>query len=263
MTRIVHLSDLHFGYHRQGLVGPLLDVVNRAQADLVVVTGDLTHRGRPGQFRQARDFLSRINAPVISTPGNHDVPLYNVPIRFLTPWTGYRQAIDSELAPVRQVGRVRVQAVNSVDPFSWQKGVIREGQIGRVIGGLDPLSMNIVALHHPLQQLPQVDKDLARRAPQALRRFEDAGAQIVLSGHLHLWAVQDLLTMGHPGILQIQAGTALCARPTDLRNEVSVLQIAGDDLLIERHVCPMPELRFQAPQILRFTRTGGRWRQMG
>lgn len=259
MTRIVHLSDLHFGFHREALVGPLLDRVNRARADLVVVTGDLTHRGRPGQFRAAAGFLSRIEAPVMAVPGNHDVPLYNIPVRFLVPWAGYRQAIDTDLAPTRAAGSIRVLGLNSVDPFTWQRGVIREGEIGRLISGLDPLATNIVALHHPLQQLPAIDKQLAQRAPQALRRLEDAGVRIVLSGHLHIWAAEALLPHGHPHVLQVQAGTALCARPSDLQNEFAVLQTDSDRLVIERHIAPMDKDGFQPPQILTFHCTEAGW----
>ena len=113
MTRILHLSDLHFGFHRQSLVEPLLARINRAAADLVVVTGDLTHRGRPGQYGLAADFLSRITAPVLSVPGNHDVPLYNIPVRFLIPWRGYRLAINPDLDPAGVAGRVRVLGLNS------------------------------------------------------------------------------------------------------------------------------------------------------
>lgn len=71
MTRILHLSDLHFGLERQPLVDPLLDRINGARADLVVVTGDLTHRGRSAQFAQAAAFLRRIEAPLLAVPGNH------------------------------------------------------------------------------------------------------------------------------------------------------------------------------------------------
>ncbi len=262
MTRIAHLSDLHFGFHRQALVGPLLDRVNRARADLVVVTGDVTHRGRPAQFRDAARFLERINAPVMAVPGNHDVPLYNIPVRFVAPWVEYRQAIDPQLAPTRAAGRVRVLGLNSVDPFTWQRGVIRDGEIGRLIAGLDALTTNIVALHHPLQHLPGIDKQLARRAPQALRRLEDAGAQIVLSGHLHLWTAQALLAHGHRHILQIQAGTALCARLGDLQNEFAVLEIEGDHLTIERHIARMDEDGFRPPEMLAFRRGVQGWQAL-
>lgn len=263
MTRILHLSDLHFGFHREALVGPLLDQISAARPDLVVVTGDLTHRGRPEQFRQAAAFLSRITAPLMAVPGNHDVPLYNIPVRFLRPYADYDQEVSPDRAPTGAAGWARVHGVNSVDPFAWQRGVVHEADIDRVIGSLDALAMNIVALHHPLQQLPQVDKELARRAPEALARFEEAGVRIALTGHLHLWDAGGLLSHGHPHLLQIQAGTALCARESDLQNEFALLDIDGDDLVIERHVAPMSESGFRPPKALHFTYRPEGWQQGG
>lgn len=262
VTRIIHLSDLHFGFHRAALVEPLLARVNGLQADLVVVTGDLTHRGRPGQYEAAAGFLGRITAPVVAVPGNHDVPLYNMPVRFLLPWSGYRQAISTDLAPTRAQGDVRVLGVNSVDPFRWQRGVLHRRDIERVTASLDPLATNIIALHHPLEHLPEIDKELARNAPQALAAFEAAGARIVLSGHLHLWAAQALRNQtAHPGILQIQAGTALCARPGDLQNEFALLTIGGPDLTIARHIAPMAEAGFGKPQLSSYRHDGVTWQQ--
>ena len=260
MTRILHLSDLHFGFHRAALIGPLLARVNRLGADLVVVTGDLTHRGRPGQYEQAADFLSRIGAPVLVVPGNHDVPLYNIPVRFLLPFAGYRRAIGPDLAPVRQAGGVRVIGINSADPFALQRGVIRQGEIGRVAGSLDPLAVNVVALHHPLEHLAQVDKELARRAPEALARFAAAGVRVVLSGHLHVWTTDALRGQtAHPGVLQVQAGTALCARITDRRNEFAVLDFDGPDVRIARHVAPMDRDGFGPPLHEHYALVGGIW----
>nr|WP_256447698.1 metallophosphoesterase [Paracoccus marinaquae] len=256
------MSDLHFGLHRGDLVGALLDRINHARADLVVVTGDLTHRGRPGQFRQAAGFLARINAPVMAVPGNHDVPLYNIPLRFAWPFAGFSEAIGADLAPTRAAGTVRVLGLNSTDPFSWQRGVIRRGEIDRLIGGIDPLATNILALHHPLQQLPAIDKELATRAPEALRRLGAAGLHVVLSGHLHLWDCGGLLACGHPGVLQIQAGTALCSRLGDRQNEFAVLDFAGTGLTVERHVAPMAQEGFQPPERLHFRRGGGVWQAL-
>lgn len=260
MTRIAHLSDLHFGFHRAPLVDPLLDRVNRSGADLVVITGDVTHRGRMGQYAQAARFLSRIRAPVMVVPGNHDVPLYNLPMRFLAPYWGYRRTLGRDLAPTRQVGDLRVIGLNSVDPFAVQRGTIRDREMARLIGGLDPLATNVVAVHHPLEQLDQVDKELSRRAPEALARLERAGAQVVLSGHLHVWATGAMLDQTtHPGILQIQAGTALCGRVSDRQNEFAVLQIDGPVLTVERHVAPMDEPTFRPPEHEWFSRESGVW----
>lgn len=259
MTRIAHLTDLHFGFHRAGLVDPLLDRLNRARADLVVVTGDLTHRARAGQYARMADFLSRIHAPLMVIPGNHDVPLFNLPLRLLTPWRGFRRAAGPDLTPVRHLGPVCLHGLNSVDPFSVQRGIIRNAEIRRLERSLDRRSMNIVALHHPLEHLAQVDKELARRAPEALARLERAGVQIVLSGHLHVWATGAMLDQtAHPGLLQVQGGTALCGRLSDRQNEFAVLQIDGSFLTIERHIAPMGQ-PFGPPEYERFSRESGVW----
>lgn len=260
MTRILHLSDLHFGYEREALVEPLLDLVNAARADLVVVTGDLTHRGRSAQFAQAAAFLRRIEAPLIAVPGNHDIPLYKLADRMMRPYSRWRRAIARNLEPVGHVGAVRVQGVNSVDPMSWQRGSISETQVERVLRSVDAGCVNIAALHHPMQQGPTVDKALMKGAPEALARFESHGVQLVLTGHLHIWSIGAFQgAQGRP-ILQVQAGTALCARPGDLQNEFATLDFDGPDLLVERHVAPMDEPGFRAPEQIRFIRRTGLWR---
>ncbi|MBD9526583.1 metallophosphoesterase [Paracoccus sp. PAR01] len=260
MTRLVHLSDLHFGLERAALIEPLLERVNEARADLVVVTGDLTHRGRSAQFAHAAAFLRRIEAPLFAVPGNHDIPLYRLDDRVMQPYLRYRRDISENLEPVGHVGRLRVQGVNSVDPMAWQRGQITAAQMRRVTDRIEPDCINIVALHHPLQQRPEIDKALMRGAPEALALFELKGVDLVLSGHLHIWAAGAFLPPDGRGMLQIQAGTALCARETDLQNEFAVLDFDGSDLLIERHVAPMDQPGFLPPQFLRFTRANRRWR---
>lgn len=260
MTRIVHLSDLHFGYHRQDLVEPLLALIAEARADIVVVTGDLTHRALVPQMEEAQRFLDRIEARTLIVPGNHDIPLLNPLARLLGPFRGFRQHFGANMSPVAQAGDARVLGVNSADPFAWQRGLFREGEIGRLVGSADPHAVNIVALHHPLEQLPSVEKRTARRAPEAARRLQDAGVRIALSGHLHIFALDELLATGrHPGLLQLQGGTALCARPSDARNEIAVLDVERDAVRLERHVAPMDRDGFGPPEIREYALRGGRW----
>lgn len=242
------------------MVDALLLRVNLLAADLVVVTGDVTHRGRPDQYDQAAAFLSRIAAPVMVVPGNHDVPLYNLPVRFLMPFAGYRRVIGPDLVPTRQAGCTRVIGINSADPFALQRGVIRRGEIGRVTAGLDPLAMNVVALHHPLEHLAQVDKKLPHRASEALTCFAAAGVRIVLSGHLHVWTTDALRAQtAHPGVLQVQAGTALCARITDRQNEFALLNIDGPEVRIARYITPMDRDDFDPPLHEHYSLVDGDW----
>ncbi|MDG1755160.1 MAG: metallophosphoesterase, partial [Rhodothermales bacterium] len=63
MTRIAHISDIHFGriaYANDAqidIVQALIDDINAASVDLVVVSGDLTQRAFGHQFRAARRML--------------------------------------------------------------------------------------------------------------------------------------------------------------------------------------------------------------
>jgi 3',5'-cyclic AMP phosphodiesterase CpdA len=261
MVRLIHLTDLHFGFHRDELVAPLLARIADARPDLVVVTGDLTHRGREPQMRQARAFLDRIEAPLLLVPGNHDLPVWNVLARCFWPFAGWRRHFGPELTPAARVRDMRVLGVNSADPYVWQRGKIRHGEIGRVLGGLDPLGTNAVALHHPLQQLPWVDKLLARRAREALSRLEAGGVHLILSGHLHRPASAELLATGrYPRLLQIQSGTALCARVTDLNNELAVIDVDGPELVLTRHLAPMGTPDYTTEVRQQFSREDGVWR---
>src|SRR5687768_4988171 len=99
MRTIVHISDLHFGRVDPTLLDPLRRAVEAVSPHVVVVSGDLTQRAKPEQFREARRFLDTLPRPHIVVPGNHDVPLYNVFQRFFQPLDKYRRYISAELEP--------------------------------------------------------------------------------------------------------------------------------------------------------------------
>jgi len=48
-------------------------LANRPQ--LLVITGDITDRGRVSQFRRAHNFLNNMNVPFIAVPGNREVSI--------------------------------------------------------------------------------------------------------------------------------------------------------------------------------------------
>src|SRR5260370_2586859 len=94
MATIAQISDLHFGRHSDAAAEDLLTSLREHNPDLVVLTGDLTQRARSGEFIQARHFLNRIAQPKLAVPGNHDMPLYNLFHRFLTPFAKYHRYIS-------------------------------------------------------------------------------------------------------------------------------------------------------------------------
>src|SRR4051812_19346146 len=100
MPRLVHLSDLHFGAHDETLVEGVAARIDDLKPDLVVISGDFTQRARTEQFKDACRFLEQLQRAgheVLGGPGNHDVPLYDVLRRFLSPLARYRRFIDENL----------------------------------------------------------------------------------------------------------------------------------------------------------------------
>src|SRR4051812_50079671 len=88
VTRILHLSDLHFGSgDNPDLEQALVRLIERVDPELVIASGDLTHRGRRDQHERVAGFLRRLGRNVLAVPGNHDIP-YTFPARFTTPWRG-------------------------------------------------------------------------------------------------------------------------------------------------------------------------------
>src|SRR4051794_34944556 len=98
MRQIAHISDLHFGRHNPDALEDLAASIAAATPDLVIVSGDFTQRARHAEFAAARRFLDRFAFPKLLTPGNHDVPLYNLFRRTFRAFRDY----DRYIAPLDQ-----------------------------------------------------------------------------------------------------------------------------------------------------------------
>lgn len=228
MTRILHLSDLHFGRVDPALVEPLLDTAYRLAPDLTVVSGDLTQRARNRQFAAARRFLDRLPGHMLCIPGNHDTPLDNLVLRFFAPFRRYRRHIDAELEPVYRDETMVVAGVNSVNRFSWQRGRVGRRRLARLAQRMDggPQGLRIAVMHHPLEHGPDVSKRLMRGAGRTLRHLSGRGANLVLSGHLHVASARPFRAA--PDLLFVQAGTCLSTRLRHgQRNSFNLLDYAG------------------------------------
>jgi len=262
--RVVHLSDLHFGRTRPELLEPLITAVNAQAPDLVAVSGDLTQRARTWQFEAARAFLDRIDAPRLVVPGNHDVPLDNLPVRLFRPFGRYRRWIGSIVEPCYRDEAMVVLGLNTVNPLSWQRGRLPSRVVRRACVALgaerDGLTRIIVA-HHPFEQLPDVDKALMHGASRAIDAFLECGADIVLSGHLHTWRAEPFAARRGPGgaILQIQAGTGLSTRLRGEENDFNLLTLETGAVTVTRFVARAETAVFEPAAAVRFDRGPKGW----
>ena len=100
-TRLLHISDLHVGSREALPVERALEIlISRIEPELIVASGDLTHRGRPAQHEQAASFLRALGPPVLAIPGNHDIP-YTFPARFTQTFAEFdRIMLDRTLAAI-------------------------------------------------------------------------------------------------------------------------------------------------------------------
>ena len=243
MKAIVHLSDLHFGALEERLLTPLRDAIERAAPDLVAVSGDLTQRARRRQFEAARAFLAGLRRPLLVVPGNHDIPLYDLALRFVAPFDRYRQYVSPDLAPVYTDDEMIVVGLNSVRTLSFRhgEGRINQRQVAEAAEWLaraSPTLIKIVVTHHPFD-LPagHGEHRLIGRARLAMPELAAAGTDLFLAGHLHVSHVgrtaERYQIAGHSALV-VQAGT-LSRRGRGELNSFNVLRLASPKLEIERH----------------------------
>jgi len=188
VPRLLHISDLHAGAGDEPQVEPgLRALIELAAPELIVATGDITHRGRRAQHEHAATFLRGLGPPVIAVPGNHDIPLLP-PARFTRPFAEFERRWEST-EPVYRSDSLVVVGLNSVRPWRHQSGGLRESQLrraGEELARAPQGALRVVALHHHLTNAPwrSRKRPVARRS-HVLAALVDAGAELVLAGHVH------------------------------------------------------------------------------
>ena len=193
-VRLLHISDLHAGSVEETAVEQSLEpLLERVQPELIVVTGDLTHRGRRREHERAAAFLRGLGRPLLVIPGNHDIP-YTFPARFTRPWAEFERQWGT-VEPVFRSDELMVVGLNSVRPWRHQSGQIRSVQIARtaeLLADAPEGALRVVALHHHLIGAPwrSRKRPVAHRS-KVLAGFVDAGAELILAGHIHQAAVSE------------------------------------------------------------------------
>src|ERR671931_1969355 len=115
MTRVLHVSDLHFGTREDpAMEHALRALLERIRPELIVASGDLTHRGLREQHELAARFLRSFDLPLLVIPGNHDIP-YTFPARFTRPWAEFERQWET-VEPVHRSDGLLVVGLNSVRP---------------------------------------------------------------------------------------------------------------------------------------------------
>jgi 3',5'-cyclic AMP phosphodiesterase CpdA len=194
LTRVLHLSDLHYGAGNDEAIergAPVL--IERFEPELVIASGDLSHRGRGDQLAESSRFLRGLERPVLAIPGNHDIP-YKFPARFTRSFRAFEDEWETT-EPTYSSPTLHVVGLNSVRPWRHQSGGIRASQLEdaeKRLQGAPADAFRIVVLHHHLIGAPwrSRKKPVARRN-HVLGSLVHAGADLILAGHIHQAAVSE------------------------------------------------------------------------
>jgi 3',5'-cyclic AMP phosphodiesterase CpdA len=215
MSVLLQISDTHFGTEQPDVVNALIDLSQQLRPDLLVLSGDITQRARPAQFRAARAFMDRLGAPRVAVPGNHDIALFNVMARLFWPYAHYCQAFGADLEPVHSCSNLLVQCVNTTRTYRHHHGEVSHAQIERIAARLErssPEQLRVVVVHQPMA-VDRIEESThrVRGHAAALQRWSIAGADIVMGGHIHLPYVMAMPELPRP-LWVVQAGTAISKR---------------------------------------------------
>ncbi|MGZ4382731.1 MAG: metallophosphoesterase family protein [Gaiellaceae bacterium] len=192
---LLHVSDLHTGRRDDPEVeAALAALVSRVAPELVVASGDLTHRGRPDEHERAHRFLLSLGPPVLAVPGNHDLP-YTFPARFTSPWKEFERRWETT-EPTYSSPTLHVVGLNSARPFRHQGGALPGDQLARAGDRLREAAdgaYRVVVLHHHLVGAPwraSRKRPLSHRSA-VLGALAADGAELILAGHIHQAAVSE------------------------------------------------------------------------
>lgn len=242
MRCIAQISDLHFGTEDPALAAGLIEDLRAQDPSLIAVSGDLTQRARGSQFRAAKAFLDQLPQPQIVVPGNHDVPLFDLFRRFLSPLGRYRRIISNVVDPCYEDSEIVMLAINTARSLTWKSGRISLDQIAMIrakMAGNEGDRFKILMTHHPFIPPPGDPVhaiDLVGRAAIALPVLDQCGVDLLIAGHLHHGYTGDVRTYfpaTSRSIVVVQAGTAISRRVRTEPNGYNLLRLDKTTIDIE------------------------------
>lgn len=263
MTRIVQVSDLHFGASDARIARMLAARIAEIRPDAVVVSGDLTQNASRAEFAAANEFLNALDVPQLIIPGNHDIPALNLLERFFRPSQRFRKFVHDDKMPVLEMGNVFIVGIDTTRRggwhLDWSRGRISNEKIevaAEILHSAPVDACKVVVMHHPL-----VPTDLARgrkgacNADKALATFVEAGVTLIMTGHFHVsdlvvWPSGDVEKKLH----HLHCSTAISTRLRGQPNAWYELEVYDREVVVAKHswdgddfqVTPLATLPFDA-----------------
>ena len=220
MSTLIQISDPHFGTEQPPVVAALLAFVRRVQPLAAVLSGDITQRARRAQFAAAKRFVDRARRPSLPRySGQSRYPALQCRRARVLSLRGFERVFGSVLEPQLESDAFKLICLNTTRPSRHKDGEISDEQIERVARQLREANggqLRIVVTHQPVHVLRASEvHNRVHGYHEAVQAWADAGADIIMGGHIHLPYVASL-DEHFPELSRrcwaVQAGTAVSHR---------------------------------------------------
>lgn len=271
VTRILHVSDLHFGWPAVLEQVDAVEALARADGfDVIAVSGDLAQRARAGEFQRAAVFLRDVRRPtqpdrappaLIVVPGNHDVAWWFAPLglgqrRRL--YEKYQRYIQPDLEPELRVPGVTFVGLNTAAGVDWHtltwnprdlsiKGGLTRRQLERAaerFARAPEGDRRVVVMHHNPMRGELSGRFGLLRSAAVLTEFGRMGVDLVLCGHDHQEAIR-LVEESPRGIVVATAGTISSRARGGRPSSINVLTVTPRAIEVETRTWHADHRRFE------------------
>lgn len=255
MTRLFHVSDLHFGRPAvPAQIEAIEALIQSAKFDVVAISGDVSQRARSGEFQRAHKFIRDAEevSRTIVVPGNHDVQWWKAPLglgRRLAPLASYRKFVSEDLEPVLRIPGVTLVGLNTSQgvtrrTLTWNMrdisiiGDLHRDQIDRaerMFGASPADDARVIVMHHNPVKGELSQRHGLKNTKKILGAFAEMGVQLVLCGHDHQEAIH-YIEHTKRGTVISTAGTVSNRSRGGRPSSVNVISIEPVELRVQTFV---------------------------
>ena len=277
MRTLVHLSDMHFGKFDSSCIEPMLAAIRAVNPNLIIISGDFTQRARVGEYKEAADFVKKLEHPHLVIPGNHDIrPLFSPLARIADPFDRYKHYISDNLEPGYVDEEVAIASVNTVRSHAIKDGRVNKSQIDRLSRWFKRVNgdrLKIVVTHHPFDMPFEYKTEsknykyrthrLARRAKMAVHTLAGVGIDMYLSGHYHQSSAGETAhryKIENYSAISVRAGT-VSMRQRGEEQSFNLIFIDTKTVRIDTYVFDISKKVFDLFASKVFIKTGKQWKE--
>ncbi|MEJ7809129.1 MAG: metallophosphoesterase [Gemmatimonadaceae bacterium] len=273
MTRVLHLSDLHFGKPAvPEQIESIEALIQNAKFDVVAISGDVSQRALSGEMQRARAFIRDAErvSEVICVPGNHDVRWWMAPFgvgKKRELYRAYRTFINPDLECALRVPGVTFVGLNTahgvaLHTLTWNVrdvsiiGDLRADQItfaAKEFSESPPSDARVIVMHHNPMKGELSQRHGVVNTTRILGAFAELHVDLVLCGHDHQEAIH-YVEHTRKGTVISTAGTVSNRSRGGRPSSLNIITITRSAIEVTTHVWSATEPTFAPGRVRSFKR---------